>query len=185
MVRVIAGTAKGRKLKTIDSNNTRPTLDRVKEAMFSILLPWIHDATVVDVFAGNGSLGIEALSRGAKYAYFNDMSRQCCRVVEENLRNTDFNDRASVHNLDYSKFIQLLHRMEVKADIILLDPPYGKEMIEGCLEAMTEHDICNDECIVLAEHSKQDELVDCIGCFKKSKTKHYGKTSLTLFTRKV
>ena len=79
MVRVIAGAAKGRKLKTIDSDDTRPTLD---------------------VFAGNGSLGIEALSRGAEYAHFNDMSRQCCRVVKENLRTTGFDDRASVHNLD-------------------------------------------------------------------------------------
>ena len=85
MVRVIAGTAKGRKLKTIDSNNTRPTLDRVKEAMFSILLPWIHDATVVDVFAGNGSLGIEALSRGAKYAYFNDMSGNAAGLSRKTL----------------------------------------------------------------------------------------------------
>ncbi|NLN04334.1 MAG: 16S rRNA (guanine(966)-N(2))-methyltransferase RsmD [Clostridiaceae bacterium] len=185
MVRVIAGAAKGRKLKTIDSDDTRPTLDRVKEAMFSILLPWIDEATVVDVFAGNGSLGIEALSRGAEYAHFNDMSRQCCRVVKENLRTTGFDDRASVHNLDYSRFIQLLHRMDVKADIILLDPPYGKEMIKNCLEVMTEHDICNDGCIVLAEHAKNDELDESIGCFEKNKTKHYGKTSLTLFTRKV
>lgn len=185
MVRVIAGTAKGRKLKTIDSEGTRPTLDRVKEAMFSILLPWIQDAVVVDVFAGNGSLGIEALSRGAVYAYFNDMSRQCCRIINENLKTTGFDERSSIYNLDYVKFIQQLHGMKVKADVILLDPPYGKDLIAGCLDAMIEYDICSDGCIVMAEHAKDDELNDIIGVFEKTKTKHYGTTSLTLYIRKV
>ena len=88
MIRVISGTAGGLKLQTVDSDSTRPTLDRVKEAVFSMVQEEISGSVVLDLFAGNGALGIEALSRGAAKCYFNDKSRQCCEVVKKNLNHT-------------------------------------------------------------------------------------------------
>lgn len=185
MVRVIAGSAKGLRLKTIDSEDTKPTLDRVKEAMFSILLPWIPNAVFVDVFAGNGSLGIEALSRGCHSVYFNDLSRQCCKIIKDNLNFTKFQDKAFVYNLYYTKFIQKLSRMDIRADVILLDPPYGSEMITECIKALSSYNICNDGGIILAEHAKTDILEEVIGDFVKFKTRDYGNVTLTLYERRV
>ena len=100
MVRVIAGKAGGRKLKTIDSEGTKPTLDRVKEAMFSMLMPYIPCGTVLDLFSGNGSLGIEAVSRGADFCIFNDRSRECVKYIKENIRTVGFEKDSEVYALD-------------------------------------------------------------------------------------
>lgn len=185
MVRVISGVAGGLKLKTIDSEGTKPTLDRVKEAMFSILLPWISDAVVVDIFAGNGCLGIEALSRGSKKAYFNDKSRNCVEIIKENLAFANLQSKAEVFNLDYMQFIKKIYQLNAKADIILLDPPYGHNLIDLSIKAVCEYDICNDDCIIMAEHATTDKLDDIICDFAKVKTKEYGNIALTLFNRKV
>ena len=125
MIRVIAGTAGGLKLKTLDSEDTRPTLDRVKEAMFSILAPYLRGTTVLDLFAGSGALGIEALSRGAEYCRFNDGSRKCVDIIKQNIVHTSFEERAAVTCETYGKAIERLGREGIKFDVVLLDPPYG------------------------------------------------------------
>ncbi len=185
MVRVVAGTAGGLRLKTIDSENTKPTLDRVKEAMFAILTPWTEDAVVIDVFAGNGSLGIEALSRGAKKAYLNDKSKQCCNIIKDNISFTHFEQSAEVYNLDYTSFVKKLNEMNITGDIILLDPPYRKNLIESTLNDISKLNICTENCVVMAEHALTDELKDVIGCFEKIKMKKYGNVALSLYLRKV
>lgn len=185
MVRVIAGSVGGHKLKTIDSEGTKPTLDRVKEAMFSILLPWTKDAVVIDLFAGNGCLGIEALSRGSKKAYFNDKSRNCVEIINANLTFTNLLSKAEVFNLDYMQFIKRINQSNVKADMILLDPPYGHNLIDLSINAICQYDICSEVCIIMAEHAITDKLSDSICDFAKVKTREYGNIALTLYSRKV
>jgi len=187
MVRVIAGSARGRKLKTVDSENTKPTLDRVKEAMFSMLMPYLPCSAVLDLFAGNGTLGIEALSRGARSAVFNDKSRECYRCIKENTVTAGFEASTEIYASDYRELISSLKKKRRKFDLVLLDPPYGKNLIGESLEAVssaglyTGVEIGEPVCIALAEHSAEDVLEDRYGVFRKIKSKTYGNVSVTLY----
>ena len=120
-MRVISGTARGTKLKTIENISTRPTLDRVKEALFNILQDKLKDSVVLDLFAGSGALGIEALSRGAKKAYFCDKNPEAIKVIKDNLNKTRFIDKAIIFNCDY---INAIRKINEELSIVFLDPPY-------------------------------------------------------------
>ena len=126
ILRVISGTAKGHKLKTIKGITTRPTADRVKESLFNIISGLIPKARVLDVYAGTGSIGIEALSRGAEFAVFVDKSNECSRIIRENLVSTKLIDKASVITGDIFITLNKISKNNKKFDIIFLDPPYKK-----------------------------------------------------------
>ncbi len=187
MVRVIAGKARGRKLRTIDSDSTKPTLDRVKEAMFSMIMPYLPCSDVLDLFAGNGALGIEALSRGADRCVFNDKSRECGRYIKENVSATGFENASEIHSADYREVIALLKKKKRKFDLILLDPPYGKELAGDALSCISSAGIYSgteaDEvcCVAVAEHSAEDVLSERYGVFKKLKTKTYGTVAVSVY----
>ena len=181
MVRVIAGTARGSKLKTVDSDATRPTLDRVKEAMFSMLMPYLPGAYVLDLFSGNGSLGIEALSRGAAKCVFNDKSRECCGIIRENAAKVGFGDRAEVFSLDFSEMISKAAGRRDRFDMLLLDPPYGKELIGSSVMAFERAGIYSEKCVILAEHSVNDILKEKYGKFVLVKTKKYGTVAVSVY----
>lgn len=190
MVRVIAGTCRGRKLKTLDSDATKPTLDRVKEAMFSMIFDIIPGAAVFDMFSGNGSLGIEALSRGAERCFFCDISGDCCKIIKDNLAALDLTERAKVIKGDFSEGISAMAREKVKAGILLLDPPYRKGLVEQALSSKEMRRICSSgdddvfppkRTVAVCEHAREDELPDKIGGFAKIKTRSYGTVSVTLY----
>lgn len=192
MVRVIAGSAGGMRLKTIDSDSTKPTLDRVKEAMFSMIYRWFPCENVLDVFSGNGSLGIEALSRGAGHAVLNDKSKACCSVIKENVSHTGFAGKADVYNKDFSELISVLKRDGRYFDLVLLDPPYNKGFIGDTLMLLDKAGICgipDDDgnrggCIVVAEHSAGEDIKDSYGRFDRIKCKKYGTVSVSVFLLK-
>lgn len=202
MVRVISGSARGRKLKTINSENTKPTLDRVKEAMFSMLLPYFPCRCALDMFSGNGSLGIEAISRGAVQCVFNDKSRDCCKIIDGNIRAVGFGDRSQVYTYDYKELIAVMKRKNMCFDMVFLDPPYGRGLIGEAMNAIsaagiytcvnsshggTERsgegavDYKTINCIAVAEHSVNDVLGDRYGVFTKIKTRKYGTVSVSLY----
>lgn len=187
MVRVIAGKAGGRKLKTIDSEGTKPTLDRVKEAMFSMLMPYIPCGTVLDLFSGNGSLGIEAVSRGADFCIFNDRSRECVKYIKENIRTVGFEKESEVYALDYRETLSVLKRKGVKLELILLDPPYNAGLATDALRAISDLGIYSGKedgepvCIAAAEHSAEEIMPESCGVFRKMKTKTYGVIGVTLY----
>lgn len=185
MVRVVSGSAKGMSLKTFDSDKTRATLDRVKEAMFSILYPYTQGNIFIDLFAGNGSLGIEALSRGAKEVYFNDSSKKCTFIINENLEKTNLQNSAFVYNLDYMDFLKRFSQEEKKADLIILDPPYGQLNISKIIKDISSFDICTKPCYIMVEHLNEELLEEEIGSFKKIKEKKYGRVKLTLYMKEV
>ncbi|MBQ8164524.1 MAG: 16S rRNA (guanine(966)-N(2))-methyltransferase RsmD [Clostridia bacterium] len=189
MIRVIAGIAGGMKLKTIDSDSTKPTLDRVKEAMFSMIYNWFPCENVLDLFSGNGSLGIEALSRGACRAVMNDKSKACCSVIKENLSHTGFSKKVDVYSKDFSELISVMRKEGRYFDLVLLDPPYGRGLIGETLCLLQKSGICGipdkngcrGDCIVVAEHSVQDDIKDCYGGFERLKCKKYGTVAVSVF----
>ena len=181
MVRIIAGSARGLRIKTVSSDKTKPTLDRVKESMFSILTGSVEGRIVLDLFAGNGSLGLEALSRGASYACMNDYSRACVGIIRENLAHTGFTARASVSQLDYQAALALYQKQGHQFGLILLDPPYGAHLIPEVLALVSNGSLYAPGCVVMCEHTKEDLLPDRVGVFVKQKTRNYGTVGLTVY----
>ena len=177
-MRVISGIAKGINLKTPDGLATRPTTDRVKEAMFSIIQFDIPGAKVLDLFGGTGQLGIEALSRGAQSAVFVDAGDKPCKLIQENLNKTKLFDKATVIRSDYESYLK---RCRQKFDIIFLDPPYVEVFLENSLNLITEIDILQTNGIIVTERPLGKELPSDIPGFSRSKDYKYGNTLLTLY----
>ena len=179
-MRVISGKARGVALKTPDGQLTRPTADRVKEALFSILQFDLPGTTVLDLFGGTGQLGIEAISRGSKYVDFVDQSDNACKLIRENLKRTKFENFASVHRVDY---VSYLRNCKKKYDIVLLDPPYAENFIENSLKLITEIDILQSGAIIVTERPMGKELRFDFNGFARSKDYKYGNTLITLFRK--
>ena len=186
-MRVISGKAKGVVLKAPEGMLTRPTSDRVKEAMFSMLTPYIPCDKVLDLFSGNGSLGIEALSRGAEFCIFNDRSKECVKYIKENLKALDFEGQSFVYSLDYHEVIGAMKKKGVAFELVLLDPPYGNGLAEAALCAISEAGVYSGRsegempCVAVAEHSAEEKLPEKCGAFRKIKEKTYGTVGVTLY----
>ena len=179
-MRVITGKARGVQLKTPEGLQTRPTTDRVKEALFSIIQFEIPCARVLDLFGGTGQLGIEALSRGAKSAVFVDESEKACALIKENLRRTKMLEDAKVVRSDYMQYLQ---NCREQFDIVFLDPPYAEVFLENALKKLTEIDILQSGGIIVAERPVEKELPWEFEGFTRSKDYKYGKTFLTLYRK--
>ena len=179
-MRVISGKARGIVLKTPDGMRTRPTADRVKEAMFSIIQFDLPGAKVLDLFGGTGQLGIEALSRGAKSATFVDFQDAACKLIQENLRRTKLETDAKVIRADYMDF---LNRTRDPFDIVFLDPPYAEVFLENALKKLTEIDILQSGGIIVAERPVEKELSLEFPGFSRSKDYKYGNTLLTIYRK--
>ena len=179
-MRVITGTARGVQLKTPEGMVTRPTTDRVKEAMFSIIQFEIPGASVLDLFGGTGQLGIEALSRGAKNAVFVDAGEPACKLIRENLKKCRMENAAKVVRSDY---LDYLKRSQDRFDIILLDPPYAEVFLENALKCITEIDILRSNGIIVTERPLGKELPWEYDGYQRSKDYKYGKTLLTIYRK--
>ena len=179
-MRVITGSARGTVLKTPEGMQTRPTADRVKEALFSIINFDIPGAKVLDLFGGTGQLGIEALSRGAVSAVFVDESDSACKLIKENLRRTKLESKGRVVRSDYMAYLNTCKEM---FDIILLDPPYAEVFLENSLKIISEIDILQSGGIIVAERPLGKEITWNLPGFSRSKDYKYGKSMLTLFIK--
>ena len=179
-MRVITGKARGVVLKTPDGMQTRPTADRVKEALFSIIQFELPGAKVLDLFGGTGQLGIEAISRGAREAVFVDAREDACRLIRENLKRTKMEQESKVVRSDY---LEYLKRCRDTFDIILLDPPYAEVFLENSLKMIAEIDIFRSGGIIVAERPLGKELPWELPGFTRSRDYKYGKTLLTLYRR--
>ena len=158
-MRVITGKARGVQLKTPEGMLTRPTADRVKEALFSIINFDIPGANVLDLFGGTGQLGIEALSRGAKRSVFVDAREEACQLIRENLRRTKLAQDGTVIRSDYMDYV---NRCRETFSIIFLDPPYAETYLENALKRITEIDILQTDGIIVTERPVGKEFTLCI-----------------------
>lgn len=179
-MRVISGKARGVNLKTPEGVLTRPTIDRVKEALFSIINFDIPASSVLDLFGGTGQLGIEALSRGAKSSVFVDQREDACKLIKENLRRTKLEQDAKVVRMDY---LDYLKRCKEKFDIIFLDPPYAEVFLENALKCITEIDILQSGGIIVAERPLGKDLPWDFEGYTRSKDYKYGKVLLTIYRK--
>ena len=176
-MRVITGSARGRVLTTLEGNDVvRPTTDKVKEAMFSIIQFDIEGRRVLDLFAGAGQLGIEALSRGARKAVFVDLSRESIKVVNENLEHCNLKENATVFNGDGLSYLKTTRE---KFDIVFIDPPYKKQLTAKALSLVLN--VLNDGGIIVCETDIKEELPEAIGEYTVAKQDTYSKTKLTIY----
>lgn len=178
ILRVISGSARGHKLKCIQGMNTRPTQDRVKESVFNIIMDCIDESIVLDLFSGTGNLGIEALSRGAKFSVMVENSFSCVQVIKENLIHTKLNDKAKVINMDV---IMSLKSLNQKFDLIFMDPPYNKNLIIPTLNEIYSNEILSDNGLIIIERSVKDDISGNL--FSVLKEKKYGDTIVSFLQK--
>lgn len=177
-MRIIAGDYKGRRLDSPIDNKVRPTSDKVKEAMFSILMNHLDSTIACDMFSGTGNLGLEALSRGCDKCYFIDESNTSLKVILENIRKCKAEDYSEVFQGDA---IRNLHRIKEKIDIFLIDPPYGYNLEIKALEEIDNLGLLNENGIIIVEHKKNTHLPDKVGNLTKVKHRKYGSVELSIY----
>lgn len=178
-MRVVGGTARGRKLTGPEGMDVRPTTDKVKESVFNIIQFEVPGSDMLDLFAGSGQMGIEALSRGAENAVFVDSSRKSLNVVKSNIDTVGFNDRAK---LVMSDSIAFLGRTDEKFDIVFLDPPYHCGLIDKAFEYLPR--VLKDTSVVVCETKADEELPESFGDFEIKKTYKYSAIKITLYRSK-
>ena len=181
-MRVITGLAKGRRLEELPGLDTRPTTSRVKEGLFSAIQFDIEGRRVLDLFAGTGQLGIEALSRGACFCDFVDSAPAALNIVRRNVRTCGFEDRCACHGKDFAAF---LSRAEEKYGLIFLDPPYASGELERALELIAEIDIVVENGIIVCESPADHTLPDLPDPYEKGRDYRYGKIRSTLYRRRA
>ena len=181
-MRVVSGKVRGLQLKTIESESTRPTKDMVKEALFSILMFKTPDSIFLDLFAGSGAIGIEALSRGAEKAYFSDSNIECIKVIKDNLKKARLEDEAVVFHGDYLKMLDEIK--EVKFDIIFIDPPYSRGLGIKAIERISSYNLLKIDGVLVFETDEIEEVPDTIGMYERFNYKKYGRNVLNFYKRK-
>lgn len=173
MLKVISGKYKGRKLDGFDIVGTRPTMDRVKESLFAIIQPWIEDAVVLDLFAGSGNLGIEAISNGASKCFLVDNSIEAIKVIKKNIESFNITDKATILHNDYDKALNYFNNSDIKFDIIFVDPPYKYEIIDEVINKILEYNLLKKQGIIVLEF-ESDKLKEKYNNLTLLKSKKYG-----------
>lgn len=182
-MRIIAGKARGHKLIPPATMETRPTLDRVKEAMFSSIQLYIPEGVVIDVFAGTGSLGLEAASRGASEVYLFDKSSVTFPLLKENIENLKFQDFCFPMNIDAYEGLKKLASKGKKFDIIFIDPPYCKEMIPEAMKIIEENEMLKKDGIIVTKIDTIEEIYEGYKDIILTKSKKYGNTTVCYYKK--
>lgn len=182
-MRVISGTAKHLPLKTVEGQETRPTTDRIKETLFNMIQNEIYGCRFLDLFAGSGAIGIEALSRGAEAAVFVEQNRRAADCIRENLSFTHLSQKAHVMRMDVFQALSQLQEGE-SFDIVFMDPPYDRELEKKVLEILAKSDRINEQSLIITEASLKTDFsyLDSMG-FEMKKYKKY-KTNAHIFIKK-
>jgi len=181
-MRVIAGLAKGRKLKSALRYSIRPTSDKVKETLFDILGSQVQDMYFLDLFAGTGSIGIEALSRGARHTTFVERKYSSIELIRSNLQTCGFSNFEIIH-FDVLKIIQSLTNRQRRFGLIFIDPPYHSDLALKTLEALAAADILEKEHLIIAEHGHKNHLDERIGNLHAQRSVKIGDTFLSFYQR--
>ena len=155
-MRIISGKARGTKLFTLEGENTRPTLDRVKESIFNIIQNEIEGAKVLDLFAGSGAIGLEFLSRGAETVALCDNSKEAINIIKKNIEKTHMEQQAKVFNMDFEKCLEELKNEQF--DIIYLDPPYDTDYVKKSLIKIIQLNITKEECLIIIETDDEQRI---------------------------
>lgn len=179
-MRVISGSLKGRVIKGFDIEGTRPTMDRVKESIFGSIQDRVSDALVLDLFAGSGNLGIEAISNGCSYCYFVDNNKKCINVIDNNLRGFGVEGKSTSLYLDYSKALDRFRDKRLVFDIIFVDPPYRKHIINDVIKSVREYGLLRSGGVIVLEYD-YDSLDSDIEGYLLLKKKKYGDKYVSIY----
>ena len=172
-MRVISGSLKGRNILGYNIVGTRPTMDRVKESIFGSIQDYVRDSVVLDLFAGSGNLGIEAISNGSNYCYFVDNNMECIKCINNNINNFNIRDKCESILVDYNKALSNFKDNNIKFDIIFIDPPYNYKIINKIINKIDNYDILNDDGILVLEY-QNDKILDNYSDYDIIKSKKYG-----------
>lgn len=171
-MKIISGKYKGRVLEGFDIAGTRPTMDRVKESLFAMIQSYLEDATVLDLFAGSGNLGIEALSEGAKEIYLVDKNKKACQVIKRNINKIGI-EASDIFCGDYKSALKKYQEQSIKFDIIFLDPPYQTDLVKKSMEVIEKYELLSKNGIIVAESNTLDKII-CSDKLEIVKSKKYG-----------
>jgi 16S rRNA (guanine(966)-N(2))-methyltransferase RsmD len=180
-LRIIAGTRKGRKLQPIKGRSIRPTSDRIRESVFNIIGMAVSDASVLDLYAGTGAMGIEALSRGAAFAVFAEKSPYALQTIRRNIAHLDFTDRALIVREDILKGLSLIETLGRRFNIVFMDPPYRKDCVAKTLSFLSGADIFFSDARVIAEHGVAETTPEIAGNLALYDQRKYGKTMVSFY----
>ena len=185
-MRIISGTLRGSKLFTLEGDNTRPTLDRVKEALFSKISYDLVDATVLDLFSGSGALGLESVSRGSKQVVMCDLSREASKIIKQNIEKTRTREQTLLLTCDYKRAIERIKEQHITFDIVFLDPPSETNFAEDAAKLLVENDLLNEDGLMIIETDNREKVIsnldmDLIDIIDE---KRYGRVYLLFLNRK-
>lgn len=181
-MKIISGTLKGRILKGFNLEGTRPTMDRVKESLFAMIQNKVKNSVVLDLFAGSGNLGIEAISNGAKLCYFNDINKECIKVIKDNISSFRIQEQVNILNKTWEDALFYLKNSSIKFDLIFLDPPYNIECLNEVTLKILDYNLLNKNGLIICEVSN-DYLME-YESLEKIKCKKYGDKSVIIFRNK-
>ena len=184
-MRIISGTSRGRRLTTPKGQGVRPTSDRVKESIFNILGERVEGKTVLDLFAGTGNLGIEALSRGATKSLFVEKGRQVIRLIQKNLSQCGLGARSEIIPKDVNRAIGILKQRGESFDLILMDPPYEKGLIGRTLDKLDSHKIYHEDSILVIEHDRREPLPGIMVGWNLIRQREIGDTVVSFLTPRL
>lgn len=184
-MRIISGTARGTKLYTLDGIETRPTLDRVKEALFNIICGEINDSVVLDLFSGSGAIGLEMASRGAKRVFLCDNSKSACEIIDKNIKKTHLEEKAELIQSDFVDCIKMLKNKKI--DIIFLDPPYKTDYIMIAIKQLLKNKIIDENTLLIAETDEIERIcsqLDSIEEIEIENKRKYGRAYILFLKKK-
>lgn len=180
-IRVVSGIKKGLKLRPVPGISTRPTTDKVKESIFNMIGPYFTGGFGLDLFAGSGALGIEALSRGLDKVIFIDKDFKAIQTIKANIAFCDFSTKAEVYRNDAERALKAVQKRKIQFELIFLDPPYAKQKLHKLIEQINEYKLLADNGFIIAEHDSEVKLPEQIGLYSQVKAEKYGITALTIF----
>lgn len=181
-MRIISGDLKGKKLFSLQGNLTRPTADRVRESIFNIFASKISNADVLDLFAGTGAFGIEALSRGATSAVLIDLSLDAIKIIQRNITSCKMENRTNIIKWDIVKNLNCLYAKKPVYDLVFMDPPYNQNAIKPALENLAKSRSLKKDASVIIEHSRLETIPGDLRDFNLTDHRKYGKTYVSFLT---
>ena len=183
-MRVISGYLKGRVIKGHDIVGTRPTMSRVKESVFASIQDYVKDSIVLDLFAGSGALGIEAISNYSKYCYFVDNNKICIKTIKDNINSLNIEDKSKVLLNDYKKALNMFKEDNIKFDLIFIDPPYDYKNINNVIDIITNDYLLNKNGLLILEF-KYDNIVVDENIYTLHKFKRYGDKFIYIYKKTI
>ena len=184
-MRIIGGKARGTKLYTLEGDNTRPTLDRVRESLFNIIQFDVPNSVFVDLFSGSGAVGLEAISRGAKKSIFCDKSRDAINIIKKNIDKTHCKEQTNVYQISYEELLQ--NKINEKIDIIYIDPPYETNFAYKSINIILERNLIDNNSIIIVETDREDVIkqIDTIELIEIADKRKYGRAYLIFCKKKI